>query len=81
MKSDARPPLRSVRLIDQLRERIRYCHYSLKTEKAYVPSPLESLPDVNSVREVSPQYGSRYQLIAAAGARFDYGSLRPPMNR
>jgi hypothetical protein len=36
LKSDARPPLRSVRLIDQLRERIRYCHYSLKTEKAYV---------------------------------------------
>jgi integrase len=36
MQSDARPPLRSARLIDQLRERIRYCHYSLKTEKAYV---------------------------------------------
>jgi integron integrase len=36
MRSAAHPPLRSVRLIDQLRERIRYCHYSLKTEKAYV---------------------------------------------
>jgi hypothetical protein len=36
MQSDPRPPLRSARLIDQLRERIRYCHYSLKTEKAYV---------------------------------------------
>jgi hypothetical protein len=22
-----------------------------------------------------------HELIAAAGARFDYGSLRPPMNR
>jgi site-specific recombinase XerD len=32
----ARPPLRAVRLIDQLRERIRYCHYSIKTEIAYV---------------------------------------------
>jgi site-specific recombinase XerD len=30
------PPLRSARLLDQLRERIRYDHYSLKTEKSYV---------------------------------------------
>ena len=27
---------RSQRLIDQLRQRIRYCHYSLRTEQAYV---------------------------------------------
>jgi hypothetical protein len=31
-----RPKLRSARLLDQLRERIRYCHYSLRTEQAYV---------------------------------------------
>ena len=31
-----RPPLQSSRLLDQLRERIRYCHYSLRTEQAYV---------------------------------------------
>ncbi len=30
------PTLHSVRLLDQLRERIRYLHYSLSTEKAYV---------------------------------------------
>jgi hypothetical protein len=36
MKSGTRPPLRSARLLDQLRERIRYCHYSLHTEQAYV---------------------------------------------
>jgi hypothetical protein len=30
------PPLRSARLLDQLRERIRYDHCSLKTEKSYV---------------------------------------------
>ena len=30
------PPLQSVRLLDQMRERIRYKHYSLKTEKAYL---------------------------------------------
>ena len=31
-----RPPLRSARILDQLRERIRYLHYSLRTEEAYV---------------------------------------------
>lgn len=30
------PPLLSIRLLDQLRERIRYMHYSLATEKAYL---------------------------------------------
>lgn len=30
------PLLRSTRLIDQVRERVRYLHYSLKTEKAYL---------------------------------------------
>jgi len=28
------PPLQFTRLLDQVRERIRYLHYSLKTEKA-----------------------------------------------
>lgn len=32
----AGPPLQSTRLLDQVRERIRYLHYSLKTEKAYL---------------------------------------------
>lgn len=30
------PPLRSVRLLDQMRERCRLVHYSLRTERAYV---------------------------------------------
>jgi len=30
------PALRSTRLLDQLRERIRYLHYSPQTEKAYL---------------------------------------------
>jgi integron integrase len=30
------PPLQSSRLLDQLRERIRYLHYSIRTEQAYV---------------------------------------------
>jgi len=31
-----RPPLRSARLLGQLRERLRYLHYSLRTEQSYV---------------------------------------------
>ena len=30
------PPLQSFRLPDQVRERIRYLHYSLSTEKTYL---------------------------------------------
>lgn len=30
------PPLRSARLLDQLRERICYDHYSLRSEQSYV---------------------------------------------
>ena len=58
-----------------------YTHV-LASAAAGTPSPLESLPDVNAVREVSLQYGPRRWLIAAvAVARSDYGSFRPPMNR
>jgi len=34
------PPLRSVKVLDQLRERIRYLHYSLRT---YVPSSVSTV--------------------------------------
>jgi hypothetical protein len=30
------PPLKAVKVLDQLWERIRYLHYSLRTEEAYV---------------------------------------------
>ena len=30
------PPLQSLRPLDQVRERVRYLHYSLSTERAYV---------------------------------------------
>ena len=36
MKQGPESPLPPPRLLDQLRERIRYCHYSLQTEKTYV---------------------------------------------
>ncbi|NKE65364.1 integron integrase [Ramlibacter sp. RBP-2] len=32
----ARPPFQSMRLLGQLRERLRYLHYSLRTEQSYV---------------------------------------------
>lgn len=35
-RSMERPPLRSHRLLDQVRERVRYLHYSLRTEETYV---------------------------------------------
>lgn len=34
--SQVLPPLRSKRLLDQLRERIRFLHYSIRTEQVYV---------------------------------------------
>lgn len=36
MKPGTRPLLRSPRLLGELRERIRYCHYGLRTEQSYV---------------------------------------------
>jgi hypothetical protein len=36
VKTCAKAPLKSTRLLDQLRERIRYYHYSFRTAKAYV---------------------------------------------
>jgi hypothetical protein len=30
-----KPPLRSLRLLDKVRERIRYLHYSIRTENSY----------------------------------------------
>lgn len=34
--NSVRPPLQSKRLLDQMRERLRYMHYSLNTEKTYL---------------------------------------------
>jgi hypothetical protein len=36
MQSRTLPPPRSTRLLDQVRERVRYLHYSLSTEHSYV---------------------------------------------
>jgi hypothetical protein len=34
--ADALPPLHAPRLLDQVRDRVRYLHYSRRTEQAYV---------------------------------------------
>jgi integron integrase len=34
--SNAYPPLQSVRILEQVRERVRYLHYSMRTEEAYL---------------------------------------------
>ena len=34
--AEALPPLTAVKLLDQVRERVRYFHYSIRTEEAYV---------------------------------------------
>lgn len=36
LNPNAFPPLQAARLLDQVRERIRYLHYSIRTEQAYV---------------------------------------------
>jgi len=36
MKAFSAPPLQSTRLLDQVRERARYAHYSISTEKTYL---------------------------------------------
>ena len=36
LRSQNRPPLKAARLLDQVRERIRYKHYSIRTEQQYV---------------------------------------------
>ena len=36
MSAPQLPPLQASRLLDQVRERIRYLHYSIRTEQAYV---------------------------------------------
>lgn len=35
-RTEARPPLQATRLIGQMRERLRYLHYSYRTEESYV---------------------------------------------
>ena len=53
------PPLRSARLLDQLRERIRYDHYSLRTEQSYVHWVrrfVHFLAHLVNARQVSPSH-------------------------
>jgi integrase len=62
------PPLVSVRLLDQLRERIRYRHYSLSTERTYVQW-VRSFVDFHKLRHPremgKPEVGAFLTWLAA----------------
>ena len=61
------PPLRSVKVLDQLRERIRYLHYSLPTEQAYVHWFVPS--SVSTVCVTRQPLGSEVEAFVLAGER------------
>jgi hypothetical protein len=56
------PVFKSTRLLDQLREQIRYLHYSLRTEEAYVSGEKVHLFS-------SKAAAARHGAGAGAGAR------------
>ena len=61
------PPLRSVSL-DQLRERIRYLHYSLPTEQAYVHW-VRAFIRFHGVRHPATLGSSEVEVFVLAGER------------
>ncbi len=65
------PPLRSVKVLDQLRERIRYLHYSLPTEQAYVHwvSCLHPFPRCASPGNLGQQRSRGISVLAGERAQ------------
>jgi len=63
------------RLLDQLRERVRFLHYSLRTEKAYVycPAYTRRIPTVLTAAEVSDLLGAMGEPVSLI-ARLLYGT-------
>ena len=62
------PPLRSVKVLDQLRERIRYLHYSLRTEQAYV-NWVRAFIRFHGVRHPATLGSSEVEAFLSAGER------------
>ncbi len=62
------PPLRSVKVLDQLRERIRYLHYSLRTEQAYVHW-VRAFIRFHGVRHPATLGSSEVEAFLSAGER------------
>ena len=62
------PPLQSVRILDWLRERIRYLHYSLRTDEAYVYWTRASI----RFRDLRHPCDMGIAEIATKGFRFEY---------
>ena len=65
------PPLRSVKVLDQLRERIRYLHYSLPTEQALCPlgSCLHPFPRCASPGNLGQQRSRGISVLAGERAQ------------
>ncbi|WP_445206441.1 hypothetical protein [Acidovorax sp. sic0104] len=60
----APPVFRATRLLDQVRERNHYKHYSLRTEQAYVQwVKLQSGTDIRTVREMLVHSDVRTMMI------------------
>ena len=65
------PPLRSVKVLDQLRERIRYLHYSLRTEQALcqLGSCLHPFPRCASPGNLGQQRSRGISVLAGERAQ------------
>lgn len=66
------PPLQSIRLLDQVRERIRYLHYSLSIEKTYLYwvrffCPLTWPHDASTRHVRTTMIDTRVRKISAGG--------------
>ena len=59
------PPLRSTRLLDQVRERLRYVHYSLSTERSYI-SWVRSFVRFHGLRHPREMGGPEVESFLAA---------------
>ena len=68
MKPAAPPVLRATRLLDQVRERIRYKHYSLRTEQAYVQDTAHVLTRI--YLHTTNELGVLYDFIVLAPDSF-----------
>ena len=68
------PPLQSIRVLDQLRERIRYMHYSLGTEQVYVYWVRFFIRWSGKVGQMRHPHGAR---VAVPLKRFHHDDLHP----
>lgn len=86
------PPLRATRVLDQLRERLRLMHYSLRTEETYVywvkafirfhglRHLLQSGSDIRTVRELLGHADVATTMIHTHVLKLGGGVVRSPLD-